>query len=143
MFCGLSASSTWLYARSLQIPRSDFTPLQHHHPHSVQQYPSVHPHTVTVRPSFQFQRPHTSIPRHEQSRPHRRHQRTYSDLGMPLDRAFERLRVTSFLVPLAPRPPPEYLTSAFSCSRVLCISPDGRPPYCLLCFSTSYHIGFY
>ncbi|RVW68256.1 hypothetical protein CK203_064687 [Vitis vinifera] len=43
--------------------------------------------------------------------------------------AFERLRVTSFLVPLAPRPPPEYLTSAFSCSRVLCISPDGRPPY--------------
>ncbi|RVW69763.1 hypothetical protein CK203_061840 [Vitis vinifera] len=61
---------------------------------SVQQYPSVHPHTVTVRPSFQFQRPQTSIPRHEQSRPHRRRQRTYSDLGMPLDRAFERLRST-------------------------------------------------
>ncbi|RVX15489.1 hypothetical protein CK203_009240 [Vitis vinifera] len=51
------------YARSLQIPRSDFPPLQHRHPHSVQQYPSVHPHTVTVRPSFQFQRPQTSIPR--------------------------------------------------------------------------------
>ncbi|RVW70637.1 hypothetical protein CK203_056497 [Vitis vinifera] len=34
-----------------------------------------------------FQRPQTSIPRHEQSRPHRRPQRTYSDLGMPLDRA--------------------------------------------------------
>ncbi|RVW81563.1 hypothetical protein CK203_049478 [Vitis vinifera] len=66
----------------------------HRHPHSVQQYPSVHPHTVTVRPSFQFQRPQTSIPRHEQSRPHRRRQRTYSDLGMPLDRAFERLRST-------------------------------------------------
>ncbi|RVW35109.1 hypothetical protein CK203_085922 [Vitis vinifera] len=45
------------YARSLQIPRSDFPPLQHRHPHPVQQYPSVHPHTVTVRPSFQFQRP--------------------------------------------------------------------------------------
>ncbi|KAL6323732.1 hypothetical protein AAG906_002200 [Vitis piasezkii] len=91
------------YARSLQIPRSDFPPL-HHHPQSVQQYPSVHPHTVTVRPSFQFQRPQTSIPRHEQSRPHRRRQRTYSDLGMPLDRAFEQLRSTGFLVPLAPRP---------------------------------------
>ncbi|RVW18273.1 hypothetical protein CK203_114409 [Vitis vinifera] len=75
------------YARSLQIPRSDFPPLQHRHPHSVQQYPYVHPHTVTVRPSFQFQHPQTGIPRHEQSRPHRRHQRTYSDLGMPLDRA--------------------------------------------------------
>ena len=75
------------YARSLQIPRSDFPPLQHHHPHSVQQYPSVHPHIVTVRPSFQFQHPQTSIPRHEQSRPHWRHQRTYSDLEMPLDRA--------------------------------------------------------
>ncbi|RVX05806.1 hypothetical protein CK203_023779 [Vitis vinifera] len=61
------------YARSLQIPRSDFPPLQHHHPHSVQQYPFVHPHTVTVRPSFQFQRPQTGIPRHEQSRPHRQH----------------------------------------------------------------------
>ena len=60
------------YARSLQIPRSDFPLLQHHHPHSVQQYPSMHPHTITMRPSFQFQRPQTSIPRHEQSRPHRR-----------------------------------------------------------------------
>ncbi|RVW32222.1 hypothetical protein CK203_080078 [Vitis vinifera] len=37
--------------------RSDFPPLQHRHPHSVQQYPSVHPHIVTVRPSFHFQRP--------------------------------------------------------------------------------------
>ncbi|RVW28244.1 hypothetical protein CK203_083675 [Vitis vinifera] len=101
------------YARSLQIPRSDFPPLQHRHPHSVQQYPSVHPHTVTVRPSFQFQRPQTSIPRHEQSRPHRRRQRTYSDLGMPLDRAFERLRATGFLVPLAPRPPPSTLPPRF------------------------------
>ncbi|RVW80635.1 hypothetical protein CK203_044314 [Vitis vinifera] len=63
------------YARSLQIPRSDFHLLQHRHPHLVQQYPSVHPHTVTVRPSFQFQRPQTSIPRHEQSRRHRRRQR--------------------------------------------------------------------
>ena len=45
------------YARSLQIPRSDFPPLQHRHPHSVQQYPSMHPHTITVRPSFQFQCP--------------------------------------------------------------------------------------
>ncbi|RVX05251.1 hypothetical protein CK203_020142 [Vitis vinifera] len=42
------------YARSLQILRSDFSPLQHRHPHSAQQYPSVHPHTVTVRPSFHF-----------------------------------------------------------------------------------------
>ncbi|RVW50274.1 hypothetical protein CK203_081174 [Vitis vinifera] len=116
------------YARSLQIPRSDFTHLQHRHPHPVQQYPSMHPHAVTVRPSFQFQRPQTSIPRHEQSRPHRRRQRTYSDLGMPLDRAFERLRSTGVLVPLAPRPLPSYLASTFSCSRVLCISPDGRPP---------------
>ena len=77
------------YARSLQIPRSDFPPLQHRHPHPVQLYPSTHPHAVMVRPSFQFQRPQTSIPRHEQSRPHRRRQMTYSDLGMPLDRAFE------------------------------------------------------
>ncbi|XP_010662291.1 uncharacterized protein LOC132252716 [Vitis vinifera] len=106
------------YARSLQIPRSDFPPLQYRHPQSAQQYPSVHPHTVTVRPSFQFQRPQTSIPRHEQSRPHRRHQRTYSDLGMPLDRAFERLRSTGFLVPLAPRPflsalPPRFRAHEF------------------------------
>ena len=61
------------YARSLQIPMSDFPSLQHRHPQSVQQYHSVHPHTVTVRHSFQFQRPQISIPRHEQSRPHRRH----------------------------------------------------------------------
>ncbi|KAJ9675477.1 hypothetical protein PVL29_024417 [Vitis rotundifolia] len=61
------------YVRSLQIPRSDFPPSQHCHPQSVRQYPSVHSHTVTVRPSFQFQRLQTSIPRHEQSRPHRRH----------------------------------------------------------------------
>ncbi|XP_034690637.1 uncharacterized protein LOC117918240 [Vitis riparia] len=101
------------YARSLQIPRSDFPSLQRHHPQSVQQYPSVHPHTVTVRPSFQFQRPQTSIPRHEQSRPHRRRQRTYSDLGMPLDRAFERLRATGFLVPLAPRSLPSTLPPRF------------------------------
>ncbi|RVX12755.1 hypothetical protein CK203_009768 [Vitis vinifera] len=101
------------YARSLQIPRSDFPHLQHRHPHSVQQYPSVHPHTVTVRPSFQFQRPQTSIPRYEQSRPHRRRQRTYSDLGMLLDRAFEQLRSTGFLVPLAPRPLPNTLPPRF------------------------------
>ncbi|XP_034704031.1 uncharacterized protein LOC117928222 [Vitis riparia] len=101
------------YARSLPIPRSDFPPLQHRHPHSVQQYPSVHPHVVTVRPSSQFQRPHTSIPRHEQSRSHRRHQRTYSDLGMPLDRAFERLIATGFLAPLAPRPPLSTLPPRF------------------------------
>ncbi|RVW76172.1 hypothetical protein CK203_044288 [Vitis vinifera] len=31
---------------------------------------------------FIFRRPQTSIPRHEQSRPHRRRQRTYSDLEM-------------------------------------------------------------
>ncbi|RVW46955.1 hypothetical protein CK203_074433 [Vitis vinifera] len=100
------------YARSLQIPRSDFPPLQHRHPH---QFSStlLHPHTVTVRPSFQFQRPQTSIPRHEQSRPHRRRQRTYSDLGMPLDRAFERLRSTGVLVPLAPRPLPSTLPPRF------------------------------
>ncbi|RVX14795.1 hypothetical protein CK203_012029 [Vitis vinifera] len=67
---------------------------RHRHPHPVQLYPSTHPHAVMVRPSFQFQHPQTGIPRHEQSRPHRRHQRTYSDLGMPLDRAFERLRST-------------------------------------------------
>ena len=60
------------YVRSLQIPRSDFPSLQHRHTYSVQQYPSTHPHAVTVRHSFQFQRPQTSIPRHEQSRPHRR-----------------------------------------------------------------------
>ncbi|XP_034672433.1 uncharacterized protein LOC117904016 [Vitis riparia] len=95
------------------IPRSDFPPLQHRHPQSVQHCPSVHPHTTTVRPSFQFQHPHTSIPRHEQSRPYRRHQRTYSDLGMPLDRAFERLRATGFLAPLAPRPPPSTLPPRF------------------------------
>ena len=73
----------------------------------------MHSHTVTVRPSFQFQRPQTSIPRHEQSRPHRQRQRTYSDLGMPLDRAFERLRSTGFLVPLAPRPLPSTLPPRF------------------------------
>ncbi|RVW28175.1 hypothetical protein CK203_116878 [Vitis vinifera] len=101
------------YARSLQIPRSDFPPLQHHHPHSVQRYRYQHSRTVMARPSFQFQRPQTSIPRHEQSRPHRRHQRTYSDLGMPLDRAFERLKATGFLVPLAPRPPPSTLPPRF------------------------------
>ncbi|RVW61867.1 hypothetical protein CK203_065587 [Vitis vinifera] len=101
------------YARSLQIPRSDFPPLQHRHPHPVQLYPSTHPHAVTVQPSFQFQRPQTGIPRHEQSRPHRRHQRTYSDLGMPLDRAFERLRSTGVLVPLAPRPLPSTLPPRF------------------------------
>ena len=61
------------YARSLQIPRSDFPPSQHRHPHPVQLYPSTHPHVVTVRPSFQFQRPQPGIPRHEQSRPHRQH----------------------------------------------------------------------
>ncbi|RVW66788.1 hypothetical protein CK203_066283 [Vitis vinifera] len=104
------------YARSLQIPRSDFPPLQHRHPHPVQQYPSVHPHTITVRPSLQFQRPQTSIPRHEQSRPHRRRRRTYSDLGMPLDRAFERLRATGFFSTIGPQATPESLTSAFSCS---------------------------
>ncbi|RVW44355.1 hypothetical protein CK203_070954 [Vitis vinifera] len=49
----------------------------------------------------------------EQSRPHRQHQRTYSDLGMPLDRAFERLRATGFLVPLAPRPPPSTFPPRF------------------------------
>ncbi|XP_010644038.1 uncharacterized protein LOC104877469 [Vitis vinifera] len=101
------------YARSLQILRSDFPPLQHRHPHPVQLYPSTHPHAVMVRPSFQFQRPQTGIPRHEQSRPHRRHQRTYSDLGMPLDRAFERLRSTGVLVPLAPRPLPSTLPPRF------------------------------
>ncbi|KAL6313530.1 hypothetical protein AAG906_005481 [Vitis piasezkii] len=31
----------------------------------------------SIRPLFQFQHPQTSTPRHEQSRPHRRHQRTY------------------------------------------------------------------
>ncbi|RVW37109.1 hypothetical protein CK203_084554 [Vitis vinifera] len=101
------------YARSLQIPKSDFPPLQHRHPHPVQLYPSTHPHAVMVRPSFQFQRPQTGIPWHEQSRPHRRHQRTYSDLGMPLDRAFERLRSTGVLVPLAPRPLPSTLPPRF------------------------------
>ncbi|RVW27300.1 hypothetical protein CK203_107308 [Vitis vinifera] len=44
------------YARLLQIPKNDFPSLQHRHPHS-------------------FQRPQTSIPRQEQSRPHRRHHR--------------------------------------------------------------------
>ena len=73
----------------------------------------MHPHIVTVRPSFQFQRPQTSIPRHEQSRPHWRCQRTYFDLGMPLDRAFERLIATGFLAPLAPRPPPSTLPPRF------------------------------
>ena len=73
----------------------------------------MHPHAVTVRPLSQFQRPQTSIPRQEQSRPHRRHHRTYSDLGMPLDGAFELLRSTGFLVPLAPRPPPSTLPSRF------------------------------
>nr|CAN67870.1 hypothetical protein VITISV_036710 [Vitis vinifera] len=60
-----------------------------------------------------IQRPQTSIPRHEQSRPHRRRQRTYSDLGMPLDRAFERLIATGLLAPLAPRPPPSTLPPRF------------------------------
>ena len=65
------------YARSLQIPRSDFPLSQHHHPQSVQQYPSMHSHIAIVRLLFQFQHPQTSTPRHEQSRPHRLHQRTY------------------------------------------------------------------
>ncbi|RVW80499.1 hypothetical protein CK203_052905 [Vitis vinifera] len=56
---------------------------------SVQQYPSMHHHAATVRPLFKFQRPHTSIPRDEQSCPRQRYQMAYSDLGMPLDRAFE------------------------------------------------------
>ncbi|RVW67136.1 hypothetical protein CK203_063942 [Vitis vinifera] len=77
------------YARSLQISKSDFPPLQHRHPHP------------------------TGIPRHEQSRPHRRRQRTYSDLGMPLDRAFERFRSIGVLVPLAPRPLPSTLPPRF------------------------------
>ncbi|RVW28300.1 hypothetical protein CK203_099934 [Vitis vinifera] len=83
------------YARSLQTPRSDFPPLQHRHPHP------------------------TSIPRHEQSHPHRRRQRTYSDLGMPLDRAFERLRSTGFLVPLAPSPFPSTMPPRFRAHEVL------------------------
>ncbi|RVW40281.1 hypothetical protein CK203_082770 [Vitis vinifera] len=66
--------------------------------------PSVHPHTVTVRPSFQFQRPQTSIPRHEQSRPHRRRQRTYSDLGCLWIELLSDSELL-VLVPLAPRPP--------------------------------------
>ena len=45
------------YVRSLQIPMSDFPPSQHRHPHSVQQYPFMHPHTATVQPLFQFQCP--------------------------------------------------------------------------------------
>nr|CAN81840.1 hypothetical protein VITISV_033740 [Vitis vinifera] len=47
------------------------------------------------------------------SHPHRRHQRTYSDLEMPLDRAFELLRATGFLVPLAPRLRRSTLSSHF------------------------------
>ncbi|RVW72309.1 hypothetical protein CK203_055468 [Vitis vinifera] len=35
------------YARSLQIPRSDFPPSQHRHPQLVQQYPSMHPYIAT------------------------------------------------------------------------------------------------
>ncbi|KAL6343642.1 hypothetical protein AAG906_025007 [Vitis piasezkii] len=58
-------------------------------------------------------RPQISIPRHEQSRPHRRHRMIYFDLGMPLDRAFEQLRATGFLVPLAPRPFPGTLPPRF------------------------------
>ena len=38
---------------------------------------------------------------------------TYSDLGMPLDRAFEQPRATGFLVSLAPRPPPSTLPLHF------------------------------
>ena len=49
----------------------------------------MHRHTAIVRPLFKFQRPHTSIPRDEQSCPRQRYQMAYSDLGMPLDRAFE------------------------------------------------------
>ena len=98
------------YTRSLQIPKSDFPPSQHCHPQSVQQHPSMHPHTTTVGPLFQFQHPQTSTPQHEQSRPHQRHRRTYFDLGMSLDKAFERLKATGFLVPLALKPP-----------RVLCL----------------------
>ncbi|RVW89726.1 hypothetical protein CK203_047234 [Vitis vinifera] len=64
--------------------------------------------------------------------------------GMPLDRAFERLIATGFLAPLA-LGHPEYLTSTFSCSRVLCISPDDshRTDYCVstlvhTCSSSSF-----
>ena len=73
----------------------------------------MHPHTVTIRHSFQFQRPQISIPRHEPSRPHWRHRMIYFDLGMPLDRAFEQLRAIGFLVPLAPRSFPGTLLSRF------------------------------
>ena len=70
----------------------------------------MHPHTATIRPLFQFQHLQTSILRHEQSRPHWRHQRTYSYLGMFLDKVFERLRATGFLVSLAPKSPPSTLS---------------------------------
>ncbi|RVW73138.1 hypothetical protein CK203_060274 [Vitis vinifera] len=83
-----------MFFRSLQprfaghlvgIPRSNSPPSQHRHPQSVQQYPSMHPHTTTVRPLFQFHRPQTSTAQHEQSRP----------------------------LPLAPRPPLSTLSSRF------------------------------
>ncbi|RVW36982.1 hypothetical protein CK203_103682 [Vitis vinifera] len=96
MFCGLSASTTWLssYARSLQIPRSDFPPLQHRHPHQFSSTLLCILILSRCDLHFSFSVHRLVSPRHEQSRPHRRRQRTYSDLGMPLDRAFERLRST-------------------------------------------------
>ncbi|RVX07101.1 hypothetical protein CK203_030572 [Vitis vinifera] len=83
-----------IYARSLQIPRSDF------HLYNIASsvssaVPFVHPHAVTVRPSFQFQRPQTGIPRMSSLVPSATSEDLF-DLGMPLDRAFERLRATGF-----------------------------------------------
>ncbi|KAL6323880.1 hypothetical protein AAG906_005877 [Vitis piasezkii] len=79
---------------------------------SLQQYPSVHPHTVTVRPSFQFQRPQTSIPRHEQSRPHRRcHPSTLPPRFVLMSSAFHRMAGHRSIIVLLAMPYKILLTS--------------------------------
>ena len=73
----------------------------------------MHPHTVTVRPLFQFQHSQTTTPRHEQSRPHWRRRRTYYDLRMSLDKAFERLKATGFFSTISPQVAPSILPPCF------------------------------
>ncbi|RVX20589.1 hypothetical protein CK203_002638 [Vitis vinifera] len=92
--------------------RSDFPPLQHRHPHSASAVPSVHPHTVTVRPSFHF-RVHRLVSHGMSSLVPIGDVRGLILIWDALDRAFERLRATGFLVPLAPRPPPSTLPPRF------------------------------
>ncbi|KAL6350601.1 hypothetical protein AAG906_022311 [Vitis piasezkii] len=69
--------------------------------------PSYHPYARSL------QIPRNDFPPSQHRHPLSRHWKTYSDLGMPLDRAFEKLKATGFLVPLASRPFPSTLSLRF------------------------------